>query len=224
MYSFAQRSDTQVYDEPLYAYYLRHSNAARYHPMADVVMAAQENNGERVIASMMSEPPKPVLFFKHMAHHLLTLDRTFMRETVNVILTRDPVDMLPSFAQVVPNPSLDDVGYRVQVALAEDLQLRDIPVLVLEARTILLSPEHELRRLCQFAEIPFDRAMLSWPAGPRPEDGVWASHWYARVHRSTGFARYQPKEGGFPKALEPLLAECQPLYQRLLAYSRDVRP
>ena len=34
---------------------------------------------------------------------------------------------------------------------------------------------------------PYDDAMLSWPAGPKPEDGVWAEHWYASAHRSTGF-------------------------------------
>ena len=30
--------------------------------------------------------------------------------------------------------------------------------------------------------------MMSWPAGGHAKDGVWAPHWYASVHRSTGFA------------------------------------
>ena len=29
--------------------------------------------------------------------------------------------------------------------------------------------------------------MLSWPAGPRKSDGVWAPYWYGAVVRSTGF-------------------------------------
>ncbi len=29
--------------------------------------------------------------------------------------------------------------------------------------------------------------MLSWPAGRRATDGVWAAHWYEAVERSTGF-------------------------------------
>lgn len=28
--------------------------------------------------------------------------------------------------------------------------------------------------------------MLSWPAGPKPYDGVWAPWWYAGTHKSTG--------------------------------------
>ena len=38
--------------------------------------------------------------------------------------------------------------------------------------------------------------MLAWPAGGRPEDGVWAKHWYGAVHRSTGFAE---PEGALPE-------------------------
>ena len=45
MYAFAQREDTTVYDEPLYAHYLSNSNAREYHPGADEVLAKQENNG-----------------------------------------------------------------------------------------------------------------------------------------------------------------------------------
>ena len=30
--------------------------------------------------------------------------------------------------------------------------------------------------------------MLSWKKGPKPEDGIWASHWYDAVWNSTGFA------------------------------------
>ena len=41
MYSFAQRSDTKVFDEPLYAYYLANSKAKEYHPGADEVMQSQ---------------------------------------------------------------------------------------------------------------------------------------------------------------------------------------
>ena len=44
MYSFAQRSDTLVYDEPLYAYYLKNSNAKKYHPGAKDILSSMENN------------------------------------------------------------------------------------------------------------------------------------------------------------------------------------
>lgn len=59
--------------------------------------------------------------------------------------------------------------------------------------------------------------MLQWPAGPRPEDGVWAKYWYDSVHRSTGFAPYQPESTPFPDQLKPLLEECLPHYEELYA-------
>jgi hypothetical protein len=61
--------------------------------------------------------------------------------------------------------------------------------------------------------------MLRWPAGPKPEDGVWAKHWYANVHASTGFSPYNPRTGDFPERLKPLLEESVPLYERLRGYA-----
>ena len=221
MYSFAQRSDTQVYDEPLYAHYLCHSDARAYHPGAEAILDSQENDGEKVVTAMLSDASKPVLFFKNMAHHLQELDRSFMQEMVNVLLTRDPREMLPSFARVVDTPTLDDVGYKILTDLADELHRRQFPVVVLEAKAVLLNPEKELRRLCSLAEIPFDPGMLHWPAGPRPEDGVWAKYWYESVHRSTGFQKYQPKTEPFPDQLRPLLAECMPYYEQLRSLAKN---
>ena len=42
MYSFAQRSDTKVFDEPLYGYYLKETSAATYHPGAKEIMDSME--------------------------------------------------------------------------------------------------------------------------------------------------------------------------------------
>jgi hypothetical protein len=75
-----------------------------------------------------------------------------------------------------------------------------------------------LRQLCAHIGVPFTPAMLNWEAGPRPEDGVWAPHWYHAVHRSTGFAPYRPKTA-FPDRLGPLLDECQPWYDRLFEHA-----
>ena len=52
MYSFAQRGDTIVFDEPLYAYYLSNTVARKYHPDAELIINSMENNGEKVIDIM----------------------------------------------------------------------------------------------------------------------------------------------------------------------------
>lgn len=219
MYSFAQRPDTQVYDEPLYAYYLSHSSALAYHPGAEEVLASQPTSGAEVVDQMLGPIPRPVAFFKHMTHHLLDLDRTFLARVKNVLLTRHPADMLPSFARVIDQPRMSDVGYAAQVELLEYLRQQGQTPAVIDSRRLLEDPEGVLSQLCSYLQIPFNRRMLHWPAGPRPEDGVWAPYWYASVHRSTGFAQYQPKTEAFPERLRPLLEQSLPYYQQLMQFS-----
>lgn len=216
MYSFAQRTDTRVVDEPLYAHYLRVSGAD--HPGRDEVLAAQDQNGARVVESVILAPSeKPVVFFKQMAHHLVELDRGFMAHTANVILTRDPREMLPSLAQNLTTPTLADTGYRAQCELYDQLVALGQEPPVLEAREVLLDPRSVLTELCRRLGLRFQARMLKWKPGARPEDGCWAPHWYANVHKSSGFQVYQPKSAPFPRRLGPLLKECAPYFARLSA-------
>lgn len=214
MYSFAQRVDTQVIDEPLYAYYLRSSGAR--HPGREEVLAAMETDGEKVVREVILGPSdRPVLFLKQMAHHLPGLDPSFLRQTRNVLLIREPAEMLLSLRRQIPEPVLRDTGLGAQRELIRTLRSLEQDPPVLEARQLLLDPPGVLRQLCERLEIPFESAMLSWPAGPRPEDGVWAPHWYHSVHRSTGFQPWVEKHEPFPRELEELLAECRECYQEL---------
>ena len=216
MYAFAQRSDTRVADEPLYAHYLRVSGAP--HPGRNGVLAAQDGGGERVVRGVVLGPcESPVLFLKQMAHHLVDLDLQFLRETANVLLTRDPEQMLPSLVHQIPRPTLADTGLAKQCALLDMLEGWGRPAVVLDSRELLLDPAGVLEQLCLRLGLDFQPAMLAWPRGPKPYDGVWAPHWYGNVHRSTGFQPYAPKQEPFPDFLKPLLAECRPCYEKLLA-------
>jgi hypothetical protein len=223
MYSFAQRSDTRVVDEPLYAHYLAVSGAQ--HPGLEEVLAAQENDGAKVVHDViLGESDRPVLFFKQMAHHLVAIDRAFLAKTANVILTRDPLEMLPSLKQQLGVPTLRDTGYAVQTELLEQLRALGQDPPVLDAREVLTDPRSVLTELCRRLGIAFEDVMLAWKRGPRPEDGVWAKHWYKNVHRSTGFERYRPKTEPFPHVLEPLLAECRPHYEALSRVAIRAKP
>ena len=216
MYSFAQRADTTVYDEPLYAHYLVNSAAKDYHPGADQIIATMENDGEKIVADTILGPqPTRVAFFKQMTHHLVNLDQSFMAQTVNVMLTRHPRDMLPSYAEQVSKPTLRDVGYKMHLDLVEYLRSWGQEPAVLDCEATLRNPRGVLRELCERIGIPFEEAMLGWPAAARPEDGSWADYWYAGVHRSTGFQPYEPKTEPFPEHLKPLFDECMPYYVAL---------
>lgn len=218
MYSFAQRSDTTVVDEPLYGHYLSTTQADEYHPYAAETLASQSHSYQDVLDTvMLSDYDTPIVFFKQMTHHLVNMPWDFMTQMVNVILTRDPVDMLPSYARNVEHPSMLDVGYAEHHKLLRYLRSIGQEPCVLDAKRVLLDPASSLSKLCQQIGIPFDEGMLSWPAGARPEDGAWAPAWYDNVHQSTGFMAYKPKTEPFPDSLKPLLAECQPLYAELAA-------
>ncbi len=214
MYSFAQRADTRVVDEPLYGHYLRVSGAR--HPGREEVLRAMECDGEKVVRELiLGACDRPVLFMKQMAHHLVDLDLGFLERATNLLLIRDPADMLRSLVHQLPEPRLADTGMAVQHQLLDRLVAMGQEPPVLESRQLLLDPPGVLARLCHRLGLEFDPAMLHWPAEPRPEDGVWAPHWYHNVHRSTGFAPYRRKTKPVPERLKAVLEECRPHYQAL---------
>ena len=216
MYSFRQRADTRVIDEPLYAHYLNVTGAQ--HPGREDVLKAQDNDGNNVIHDViMGTCDRSVLFVKNMAHHLVDIPLGFLECTENVILTREPADMLRSLSHQIPQPTLRDTGFKRQVDLLHQLQTLGQNPAVIDARELLNDPAGILGKLCTHIGIPFSKDMLHWSTGPKPEDGVWAPHWYSSVHTSTSFTAYREKTDPFPESLEPTLKECQPFYETLYA-------
>ena len=217
MYAFRQRSDTKVFDEPLYGHYLSVTDVR--HPGDDEVIASMNCNGEEVVQTvLLAECDTPVRFYKNMAHHLTHLNRDFLNNMTNLLLTRDPKEMLPSLAQNIPNPTLRDTGLKEQTEIMQHILSNNQRPIILDAKYLLQNPESVLRQTCEHLNIPFEPRMLSWDKGPKTEDGIWAKHWYHNVHNSTGFAPYKPKTSPFPQELELLLAECTPYYEALLPY------
>lgn len=220
MYSFAQRSDTRIVDEPLYGHYLRASGAQ--HPGRDEVMGAMDNDGERVMRRLASDPADaPVLFVKQMAHHFVDLDSALLDGMDHFLLIRDPREMLPSLIEVLGDVTIRDTALPDQTRLLDHLVAGRLNPFTVDSKALLEDPERMLSRICNRLGIAFDPAMLRWQAGPRPEDGVWAPWWYGNVHRSTGFQAWRPSTRTIRDCDKPLLQQCVELYERLRAYSID---
>lgn len=217
MYSFAQRDDSQVVDEPLYGRYLAETQAPQ--PHRDELLGLLETDGETIIRESILCPPsdEPVFFVKNMAHHLIDSDEEWLNDkrVRNVFLIRDPIQMLPSLINQIEEPNLRDAAYKAQADWFEKLENS----LVLDAKPLLQNPEAVLNELCNQLGISFDSAMLSWEPGPRAEDGAWAPYWYHNLHRSTGFSPYQEKSEPFPEHLKPLAQQCLPHYLTLLDHA-----
>jgi hypothetical protein len=219
MYSFAQLPEIRVVDEPLYGHYLQVSGAE--HPGGQQVMDSMNCDGNRVIDDLMqrqANDPSCVLFIKHMAHHLVDLNDEFLQSTRNIFLIRHPREMLPSLNVQLPNATLTDTGLKRQWDLYSDLINTGQAPVILDSRELLIDPGAVISKLCGVLEIEFKDDMLNWPAGARAEDGVWAPHWYHAVHKSTGFAPYTAKTQ-FPEALQSLLDDCAPFYEKLFEHA-----
>ncbi|MFK8023015.1 MAG: sulfotransferase family protein [Ilumatobacter sp.] len=218
MYSWRQRADTVVVDEPLYAHYLRVTGVD--HPGRDDVLASQNPDGEAVVRDLLlADHDAPVVFFKQMAKHLVGLDRSFLASCRNVLLTRDPHDMLTSFQRQVPDADASETGFTELVEILDSVLAAGQDPIVVETQALLTDPERVLAQLCERLGLDPDPAMLSWPSGPKPEDGVWAVHWYDGVHRSRGWEPHRAKDVELLSSLEPVLEEVMPLYERLRPFA-----
>ena len=220
MRAWENRADTVVCDEPLYAHYLAETGMP--HPGRNEVLASQENDWRKVVLSLTGEIPsgKRIFYQKHMAHHLLPgIERGWLLKLTNVLLIRDPAEMLTSLIQVTPEPTVLDTGFPQQWELFTWLRnSTGVDPVVIDSRDVLSAPLRNLQALCARLGVPFDPAMLSWPAGPRSTDGIWAKYWYAAVEGSTGFMPYRPKPDAVPGTLRPVLKQCQVFYDRLAGH------
>lgn len=219
MYSFAQREDCKVVDEPLYAHYLSKTDAKNYHPGSAEILSSQKQDGNEVIHDLLHFNEKPILFVKHMTHHLIKLDFDFLTQATNVILTREPKEMLTSFIKQIDTPAMSDVGYQAHLDLIHILQKQGREIIVIDSKKVLKNPRKVLDNLCTKLSISFDEKMLHWEKGARKEDGIWAKYWYTNVHNSTGFGKYKIKNEVLPKNLNALYTECERIYNQLIEFA-----
>jgi len=217
MYSFAQREDSQVFDEPLYAHYLKASGVN--HPAREEVLQSLENDGEKVVQGVILQKSKKILFHKLMTHFLIDIDMTFLSKVCNIIFIRNPEEIITSYSKVIPNPKLEDIGVKQQYELYLSLEEQGNIPIVLNSKELLQNPELILNKLCNILEISFDQKMLRWKKGERKEDGIWAKHWYANIHNSTGFLPYTEKEIKLSGSNVILAKKCKPYYEFLTAKS-----
>jgi hypothetical protein len=217
MRAWENRGDSAVSDEPLYAHYLAHTGLD--HPGRAEVIAAGETDWRRVAAHLTGPVPEGKAFWyqKHMTHHLLPhIAREWLGGLRHVFLIRDPRAVLLSYVKSRPHVTVADIGVLQQLEIYEYVQRQsgESPP-VIDADEFLKAPEAQLRALCDELGVPFTARMLSWPAGPRASDGVWAPYWYDSVLRSTGFEAQRPRALEVPAAYREILQQAMPAFDVL---------
>ncbi|WP_435230569.1 HAD family hydrolase [Pseudopelagicola sp. nBUS_20] len=223
MYSFANRPDCAVVDEPFYSSYLRLTGLQ--HPMRAQILASQSQDPEVVATELSGSNPqgKPQFYQKHMTQHMVQgIRRDWMRNVTNVFLIRHPARVIASYAAKRENPTLDDIGFSKQLELLELVKGWGQSALVVDSHDIRDDPEGLLRGLCDALGLEFYCEMLQWPRGGHVNDGVWASHWYGKVWNSTSFASPEVSMPDVPEYLDNVLADAMPFYQELSRHKLQV--
>ena len=220
MYSFGNRDDFEIIDEPFYANYLIETGLD--HPMRKEIILSQPENVTTVINNLTKDRSNmgKNLYQKHMTHHMVnSVPRDWFNQVKHVFLLRHPVRVISSFSKKYENVSEDDIGFKKQIELFSEISKRGLNPIVVNSEDIRKEPEETLRKLCERLNLRFQKSMLSWQMGGNKQDGVWASHWYESAHKSTGFSG--------PEDILPnlegdnaMLAEASlPLYRSLLKFA-----
>ncbi len=224
MRAFENRTDCAVVDEPLYGYYLKTTGSD--HPVADKIIAAMDCDWRSVTKGLLESTPQPceVYYQKHMTQHILPeMDLAFVDKLENCFLIREPRRIIASYARVRPEFTLEELGIPQQWEIFQRIaDLRGVAPPVIDSAQTLKHPEASLRALCARLKIDFSKRMLHWPAGSRRSDGVWASHWYAAVEKSTGFTASTEiplAEVQIPPKYEAICNRAQVIYSKLLQFA-----
>lgn len=220
MRCWGNRPDTVCWDEPFYAWYLKETGLD--HPARAEIIAAHESNWREVVQRIEGRVPTDasIHFLKCMTHHMLPqMSRNWLAGVRHFFLVRDPERMLRSYAATRKDFTVAELGLRLQLELFEEVtRASGAAPPVVASEDILADPRKMLVKLCAALDVPFMEKMLAWPPGPRPEDGVWAKHWYGSVHKSTGFSKPSDSTHPLPDHLKPMLDELYADYAPLVTH------
>jgi len=224
MRSFENREDCAVVDEPLYGYYLSHTEFE--HPGDDEIIASMDCDWRSVVNALCHELPEPcrVFYQKHMTLHILPeIELDFSDNLHNCFLIREPRRIIASYMRVRPDFKMEELGFRQQWQLFQRVaDKRGVAPPVIDSAQVLKAPEKNLRALCAAVGIDFSDRMLQWPVGSRASDGVWAPHWYGSVEQSTGFqwVEESPLESvDIPHRYEDLCEQADRIYADLYQHA-----
>jgi len=219
MRSWSSRKDTFVSDEPLYAHFLKvtHKN----HPMREVIIDNYLSDYDKVINYLTDDIPnkKKIWYQKHMAHHLIDLNKiNWIKKCENCILLRHPKEVIISYTAKNKLNSVKELGYPQQFEIAKFLKKSNRKFKIIDSEDLLKNPKEVLLDWCESININFDESMLHWKEGNHPNDGIWWTHWYNNVIKTTGFQKYQKKDISIENEYDSIYNDSMEYYTNLKGF------
>jgi len=218
MRSFENRSDTEVWDEPLYAYFLNETN--KEHPMYKEIIETYEVNINKLTKTIVSKKKDEEIFYqKHMTHHLIKKTPiNWIKKGTNCFLIRDPKDAILSYIQKNTLNDSNDIGFPMQKKIFNIVRDSGRKPIIINADDLSANPRNVLINLCAELKIIFSEKMLEWPRGKRNSDGIWEKIWYQNVQNSTNFEKLKKNNQEVPKIYDKIYKECLNIYNELNLY------
>ena len=223
MRSFGARGDATCWDEPFYAPWLVETGI--HHPLREEIIATYPTDLREISRKLsVEEIETPIQYQKHITHHMLEHFPTdFLAACKNAFLIRDPARVIASYANKTDAVSLETIGLAQQERIFDTVcELTGEVPPVLDTADILRNPESSLKSLCATLEIEWTSSMLSWTTGPKHEDGIWGSHWYDKVWKSTGFGKAPKETPIIGENFQKIYSEAMPIFERLASHKINI--
>jgi hypothetical protein len=221
MRSFGNRSDTFISDEPLYGYYLKNNKII--HPMKNEIIQKMETDFFKIKNYLIGTIPneKSIWYQKHMAHHLsITDDLCWINSLINILLIRNPKDVILSYVKKNELNDIIQLGLPQQQKIFQFVSNNNIKCLIIDADDLLKNPKKILLKLCNEIQIIFDEKMLNWETGSKNYDGIWGKYWYDNANNSTEFKLkiYDNAKKNIPKSYFKIYEKSMGYYKNLKKY------
>jgi len=214
MRSWSSRRDTFVSDEPFYAHYLK--STQNNHPMREKIIKHYLTDYNKIVTHLTNNIPnqKTVWYQKHMAHHINDLNNIdWIKNFENCILIRHPKDVISSYVKKNTLNHIDEIGYPQQYKIMKYLDDIGKKFIVIDSDILLKNPEKILSQWCNSIDLEFDNSMLRWKKGNHQNDGIWWSHWYDNVIKSTKFQKFSSSDNIVDKKYKLIYDEALDYYK-----------
>lgn len=223
MYSFNQRRDTLIMDEPFYGIYLKQNGKKQAY--FDEVMLRMECDDANKIHDEIGakEKVRGNVFVKNRTNTVKHMNENRLLNYRHILLIQDPAESIVSQINTNPSMTSEDLCLEYQVKIYDWLKTKtkEAPI-VIDSNELRTDPAAVLMKTCKKLNLPYTDRMLSWPAGPKSIDGFWAQTSDIEVHLSTGFRSplsTKITRDDIPKNLLSLYDATLPYYEKLLSNS-----
>ena len=163
-------------------------------PDIDIIQNGKLPNIDNVKKNCQSSN-QGLTYQKHMTHHIIDKDYSWMNPLINCFLIRNPKMVVHSFMKSWNDGGFEDIGFQQQYDIYKYVQenINDKPIII-DASKLRNDPKRVLSKFCEIVGLEWDEKMLSWSTGLKYYDGVWAKHWYPSVLNSTSFKPESKKQ------------------------------